>query len=181
MQRVSVVGPSGSGKSPLSRALAERLGAPWIELDALYHQPDWVPRERAALRADVAGRIAGPRWVVDGNYSGLVRDLVWARADTVVWLDLPRRAVIPALLARTLRRGLLRQELWNGNRERPLQVLDPRPEHNIVLWSWRQFQTLPARMAADLADPAVAHVRLVRLRSRAAVAAWLAAVGTPGA
>lgn len=171
MQRVSVVGPSGSGKSTFSRALALALDAPWIELDALHHQPGWVPRPLAAFQADLAGRLTGPRWVVDGSYADRARALVWPRADTVVWLDLPRRVVLPALLARTLRRGLLREELWNGNREAPLQVLDPRPEHNIVLWSLRQFGTYPPRMARDLA--AHPHLRLLRLRSRAEVAATL--------
>ena len=32
---------------------------------------------------------AGERWVIEGNF-GQVRDLVWSRADNVVWLDLPR-------------------------------------------------------------------------------------------
>ncbi len=55
--------------------------------------------------------------MVDGAYRGKLGDLVLERADTVVWLDLPRRVWLPRLVLRTLRRALTREELWNGNRE----------------------------------------------------------------
>jgi len=45
------------------------------------------------------------------------RDVVWTRADIVVWFDLPRRTVMRQVVTRTLRRAITRAELWNGNRE----------------------------------------------------------------
>ena len=87
VRRVSVVGNSGSGKSTLASALAEHLEVPWIELDSIYHQPGWIPLPAPDFRARVEAAAAGDAWVIDGNYTA-VRDLVWARADTVVWLDL---------------------------------------------------------------------------------------------
>lgn len=172
MRRVSVVGSSGSGKSTFAAALARKLGVPHVELDALYHGPGWTPAEPRALQDAVDAVVAGEGWVVDGNY-GAVRDRVWARADAVIWLDLPRSVVIPALIRRTLRRGLRRQVLWNGNRERPWQIFDPRPEHNVVLWSWthhEQYSGIYSVAANNPANPPV-----VRLRSRAEIAAFLAA------
>ncbi len=42
-----MVGTSGSGKTTVGRALAARLGLPFVELDAIFHQPGWteLPRE----------------------------------------------------------------------------------------------------------------------------------------
>ncbi|MFG1973873.1 hypothetical protein ACGFJC_31490 [Nonomuraea fuscirosea] len=85
MKRVSVVGNSGSGKSTLSSALAGRLGVPWLELDSIFHMSGWQPRPLEEFRAEVERFTAADGWVVDGNYSA-VRDLVWSRADTVVWI-----------------------------------------------------------------------------------------------
>ena len=117
MRRVSVVGTSGAGKSTLGAALAARLGVDFLELDSVFHQPGWVPLPREEFRERVAVAVAGERWVIDGNYS-MVRDLVWARADTVVWLDLPKRTVMRQVIWRSFRRAAARVELWNGNRER---------------------------------------------------------------
>lgn len=41
MQRINVVGTSASGKSTFARALAEKLGLAYIELDNLFWLDDW--------------------------------------------------------------------------------------------------------------------------------------------
>jgi adenylate kinase family enzyme len=133
VERVSVVGISGSGKSTLTRRLAERLGCPRLELDAVHHLPGWEPIGMDSFRAEVGEVVTGPRWVVDGNYRAVVPDLVWARADTVVWLDLPRRTVLRRVTWRSLRRVVRREELWNGNRETLATVLSWDPKRSVVL------------------------------------------------
>ena len=172
MQRVSVVGTSGSGKSTLARELAGRLGASWLELDSVYHQADWTPLDAPEFRARVADAAAGERWVIDGNYS-TVRDLVWVRADTVVWLDLPRRTVMRRIIWRTLRRVAGRAELWNGNRERWRNVFTWDKDESVIAWAWQTYDSRRERYAALLADPANAHLTLVRLTSPAATRRFL--------
>ncbi len=41
MQRISVIGTSGSGKTTVARRIAESLGFPHVELDALHWEPGW--------------------------------------------------------------------------------------------------------------------------------------------
>ena len=172
MHRVSVVGNSGSGKSTLASALAAHLDIPWIELDSIYHQPGWNPLPAPDFRARVEALVAGETWVIDGNYTA-VRDLVWARADTVVWIDLPRPLVMRRIIGRTFRRAVLRRELWNGNREPASNWLTLNPERSIIMWSWTQHAKYRIRYAEAMADPALGHIRFVRLRSPADVRAFL--------
>jgi adenylate kinase family enzyme len=172
VRRVSVVGNSGSGKSTLAAALAGRLGVRFLELDSVYHQPGWVPLPAAEYRALVSEAVAGDGWVIDGNYSA-VRDIVWARADTVVWLDLPRRTVMRRIIWRTLRRNAGRVELWNGNRERWRNFFTLDPQESVIVWAWTRHRAYRARYAAAAADPAHAHLRFVRLTSPAAVRDFL--------
>jgi adenylate kinase family enzyme len=178
VRRVSVVGSSGSGKSTLARELAAILDVPYLELDAVYHQPGWEPLPVSEFRRIVAAKVAADRWVIDGNY-GRVRDLVWARADTVVWLDLPKRTVMRQIVWRTLRRVASRTELWNGNRERWRNFFSWNPEQSVISWAWHKHAADHAKYAAAAADPASAHLRFVRLASRRDAVRFLAGARPP--
>jgi adenylate kinase family enzyme len=180
VRRVSVVGNSGSGKTTVAIGIASALGVPHLELDAVFHQPNWEPLERELFRARVSQFVAGDGWVVDGNYSA-VSDLVWQRADTVVWMDLPRRQIMRQLAARTLRRMITRTELWNGNTESLRNLLRLDPDESILLWAWTQHAKYVQRYGSAQHDPANRHLTFIRLRSRAEAARFLAglAAGAP--
>jgi adenylate kinase family enzyme len=165
--RFSVVGTSGSGKTTLGRALAARLAIPYVELDSIRHQANWVELPDPEFRASVAARVEGERWVIDGTYVQ-VRDLVWDRATTIVWLDLPRWQVMLQVVWRSLSRALMGTELWNGNRERWSTLLSA--EHPIR-WAWRTYHPRRRRYEAAL------DARWVRLGSRAQMRRWLESVG----
>lgn len=171
---MSVVGNSGSGKTTLAAALAERLAVPHIELDEIFHQPEWVPLADTEFSARIAERTDAPGWVVDGNYSQ-VRDLVWGRADTVVWLDFPRRVVMRRVVLRTLRRTLTREELWNGNREPWANLWSADPDRSIIAWSWQGHRHYRDGYTAAMADPVHAHLEFVRLHTPGEVRRFLAA------
>jgi adenylate kinase family enzyme len=114
--RVVVIGTSCVGKTTFARSLAGVLNLPHVELDALYWQPNWIPRPSEEFRALTAEALAQDCWVTDGNY-GAVRDLVWSRATTVIWLNYGFPTVLWRAVTRTLRRVLTREELFSPNRE----------------------------------------------------------------
>jgi len=171
MHRIAVHGSTGSGKTTLANALARRLGVPHVELDALHWDPGWseapldVFRDRAAAALPPDGR-----WIVDGNYR-VVREIVWGRADTLLWLDYSFPLVLWRLLRRTLWRGLASVELYNGNRESLWTHLFTRD--SLFLWllksHWRRRRELPLA----LAQPEYAHLRVVRFRRPSEAQAWL--------
>jgi adenylate kinase family enzyme len=177
VQRISVVGNSGSGKSTLARALADRLGLPLLELDALRHQAGWeeLPDDEFVARTNAF--VAGDRWVVDGNYRMVRERAVWPAADTVVWLDLPRHLVMRQVVRRTVRRTLMRQELWNGNRERIGNFLSWDPGKSVIRWAWTQHANYVRLYSEARDDPRWSHLRFVRLTSRRDTAELLASTG----
>ena len=168
MNRVNVIGTSSSGKTTLAIGLAERLGVPYIELDALHWEPNWTEAPNAVMRERVRSAIDGEAWVVDGTYSA-VRDLVWGRADTVVWLDLPLPTILARYARRTVRRLATRQELWSGNRERLGFLLGRDSLLQWILGTYRRRRReYPALLAAR------PQITAIRLRSAREARNWLA-------
>jgi hypothetical protein len=109
--------------------------------------------------------VAEPSWVVDGNYS-VVQDIVWARADTVVWFDLPFALVMAQIIRRTVRRAILRTELWNGNREPWRNLISLDPQKSVIAWAATHHRSYHERYLAAQADPHWAGLTFLRLRSR---------------
>lgn len=175
MRRISVVGCPGAGKTAFARDLADRLDVPRLELDSIRHQADWVELSDDEFERRTAAESSGVEWVIDGNYSRVRDQLVWPSADTVVWLDLPRRVVMTRLLRRTLRRVLFREELWNGNRERVTNLMSWDPHRSILRWGWTRYTPYRERYEAAMNDPAWDHLRFVRLRTSDEVARFMSA------
>ena len=176
VKRVCVVGNSGSGKSYLAQRLADRLGVPHLELDALHHRPGWqeapVEEFRSALitaMREAEARCGG--WVADGNYRGRAADLL--RPDVFVWLDYSRPVVFARVLRRTLARVAFRRQLWSGNRERWRTLVKRDPLQNILLWSWSMHDPYRERWEAEAR--ADTEASWVRLRTPRETRRWLAA------
>jgi len=108
---------------------------------------------------------------MDGNYSK-AQDLGWGRADTLVWLDYPAPLVFWRLLRRTVRRGVTREELWNGNRERLGVNLVSRD--GILAWFFRTFWKRRRETPAKLA--AFPHLHVLRFRNPRDARRWLASL-----
>jgi adenylate kinase family enzyme len=173
-RRFCVVGNSGSGKTHLARRLADRLALPHLELDSLNHRAGWQEAPVEEFRAEVRAALdeheaSHGGWVVDGNYRSRISDVV--AADTIVWLDYPRRVVASRVLRRTLGRLLLRRELWNGNRERWRALIDRDPAENIVLWSLSQHGAY--RRSYEQASATDQNATWIRLRSPREAERWL--------
>ena len=168
--RVIVVGTSGTGKTTIAREIAQALAMPHVEFDAYRHGPNWTETPDEVFRDQLRKALQGDTWVADGNYS-MVRDVVWPRATMLVWLDYPIYVVMSRLFWRTMRRGVLRQELWNGNRERLWWHFFSR--RSLFLWAlkthWRHRRTIPSALSL----PVHTHLHLVHLCSPKSTREWL--------
>ena len=173
MRKVAVTASaSGSGKSTVGRALAERLGVPYVELDALVHGPNWTETPNDELRRILEPVLAGEGWVIDGGYRRKIGDLVLAQADVVVWIDLPIHVWFPRLIRRTVRRWRRHEELWNGNRESVRDAIGGKDA--LIPYAVRMHFSRRRRYPTQLARFAV-----VRLRTQAEVDEFVRGAGAP--
>jgi adenylate kinase family enzyme len=158
VKRVAIISSaSGNGKTTVGRALAEKLGVPFFELDALHHGPNWAEPTIDDFRALVVPIVESDAWVIDGAYRGKLGDLVLESADLVVWLDLPLRVWLSRLLRRTALRVIRREELWNGYRERLRDVLHP--QNSVIFFALRHYRDRRQRYPFELARFPVVRLR----------------------
>lgn len=169
MNRVSVIGTTGSGKTTFAAQLAQVLGVRHIELDALNWEPNWQTVSTDEFRSRVTKAIGGDGWVVDGNYSA-VRGLVWDRVDAVVLLDYAWPVVMSRVIRRTIRRLITRERCCNGNRENIRRVLS---RDSIIVWVLRTYRRHRRDYPVLLDALEQKGVQTIRLRSPSAARQWL--------
>lgn len=172
-RRVTIVGDSCSGKTTLGEDLAERMACPFVELDALYWKPGWVPSEIPPFRIRVDEATQAQSWVLAGNYDS-VRDITWPRSDTLIWLDFPLRITLPRIVARSYRRWRDDELLWGTNRERffgQFKVWDK--SESLIAWNLHQRTRLRRRYTEAERDPTHQHLIFYRIASPRELRKWL--------
>jgi adenylate kinase family enzyme len=171
-KRVVVIGSTGSGKSTLAKRMADQFALNFIELDALHLEPNWheAPDEVFRARVDEATRAEG--WVVAGNYLR-VRDIVWPRAEAVIWLDYSFPRVFWQLTVRTFRRGVLQEELWNGNREKLWWHFKLWSDESLYHWLFKTYWKHKREYPLLFAQPENAHLKVIQLKSPKETEEWL--------
>lgn len=176
LTRINVVGVTGSGKTTFARTLAARLDCPHIEMDNLYHGPGWTapPAELFRERVRSALTQAGPRWVIDGNYSE-ARPVIWPQADTIIWLDYHISRIMWRLWWRTLRRVATHEPLWEAQNTESwrTQFLS---RDSLFLWAWNTYHRRRREFPHLLAQPENVHLTVLRFRHPREAARWLESI-----
>lgn len=174
-RRILVTGVTGSGKSTFGRAVQARVGIPRVEMDALHWGEGWTQRPDFVAEATAAAH--SEAWVAELQYTRILGNLFLARADTLVWLDLPQRVSFYRLLRRTVRSSLRRELICGSVREPPLWTIVTDRDH-ILRWWWRTRKKAATQVPRYAREFPNLHV--VRLRTPREVADWIAQLDGPG-
>ena len=154
MRRVVVVGSGGSGKSTFSTELGRVTRLPVIHLDREYWRSGWEEPSKDEWNARVAELLARESWIMDGNFGG-TREMRMRAADTLIFLDLPRRVCLYRILKRTLKYyGRSRPDMTEGCSER----LDL----EFILWVWNYKSRSRKRLLAELESVGDKHVIILK-------------------
>ncbi|RDE19550.1 AAA family ATPase [Motiliproteus coralliicola] len=101
MQRILIIGNSGSGKSWLGECLSESLELPYIGLDKVFWEAGGLQIKRD--EADVYKRLqrikVSEKWVVEGVFGKLITPFCDV-ASFLIFLDLPWKDCREGLLSR---------------------------------------------------------------------------------
>lgn len=161
MKKIIVVGTSGSGKTTLARTISDIIGAEHLELDSIYNQSNWTPIGTDKFLIAVNKFTEKEAWVICGNYFSRLGIDFWKKADIVIWLDYPFHVVLRRVLLRSLKRGLSRQVLWNGNRESLRKNFLTR--ESVVLHMIKTWKKQNERYSPIFSKNRLGNTKLVRI------------------
>jgi adenylate kinase family enzyme len=169
---VIVVGVTSSGKSTLADKLTKRFDLNYIELDALHWEPNWQSAPLEVFRARVENATQAERWIVAGNYH-IVRDLVWPKAEAIIWLDYPLSTVLRQLTRRTFHRWWTQELLWGTNRESLWTHFKLWSDESLYYWLFKTYWRRKGEYPMLLSQPEHRHLKLIQLKTPQEAEAWL--------
>jgi adenylate kinase family enzyme len=171
-QRVIVIGVTSSGKSTLAERLAGRFNLDFIELDALHWEPNWQGAPLEVFRARVEKATQSEKWIVAGNYQ-VVRDLIWPKAEAIIWLDYPLLTVLWQLTRRNFKRWWTQELLWGTNREPLWNHFKLWSEESLYYWLFKTYWRRKREYPMLLSQPEHQHLKLIRFRNPRETEKWL--------
>ncbi len=174
-KRLVVIGVTSSGKSTLAENLAKRFDRNFIELDALNWEPNWQAAPLEVFRERVSKATCADKWVVAGNYH-TVRDLIWPKAEAVIWLDYPFLTVLWQLTRRTFRRWWTQELLWGTNREPLLVHFKLWSQDSLFHWLFKTYWRRKREIPMTFLEPENRHLKLIRFKNPKETQQWLDAL-----
>lgn len=168
-QRILIMGPPGSGKSTLARRMGQVSGLPVVHLDAMFWQPGWQEPDDDEFQERVREAAERPRWIMDGGYSRTLKYRL-PRAELVIYLDLPRRIYLPAVIRRWIQhRNRTRPDMGRGCPEKI--------DLEFLRYVWRYPKDARSRQLSHLTQRPP-NVEMRCLRSRAEMENFLSEFST---
>lgn len=174
IDRINVIGTSGSGKSTFGRSLADLLGCPFIEMDGLFWGPNWTESPDEEFVRNLEMVTDQPRWVLDGNYTRTTT-IKWRQVQLVIWLDMPFVLTLYRVALRSLKRSLNKTEIWLGTGNRETFRKSFLSRDSVILWSIYSYPRNRRRYSKILKSKEYADIWLVHLKSPREVREFLAA------
>lgn len=89
--KIAIIGYSGSGKSTLAGRLGEFYNCPVLYLDKIQFEANWKERDEETARAMVGKFLdSNDSWIIDGNYTNLLRERRLEEADVIIFMCFSR-------------------------------------------------------------------------------------------
>ncbi len=171
-QRVIIIGVTSSGKSTLAEKIAKRFELNYIELDALYWEPDWQAAPLDIFHDRVEKATQAEKWIAAGNYH-MVRDLLWSKAEAILWLDYSIWRVLWQLTRRSLIRWWTQELLWGTNREPLWTHFKLWSKDSLYNWLFQTYWSRKREYPLLLSLPEYQHLKLIRFKNPKETEKWL--------
>jgi len=109
INKISIIGGPGTGKSTLSNNLGKVLNLPVYHIDGLHYLENWQIRDKNERDQIILDTIKNSKWIMDGTYHSTLEMRV-KNSDIIIFLNYSTFSRI---------KGILTRYFKNGNKEKP--------------------------------------------------------------
>lgn len=102
INRISVIGGPGTGKSTLANNIGRELNLPICHLDGIHHLENWQVRDSEERDKIILEKINEEKWVIDGTYKSTLEARI-KKSDMVIFLNYSTTARVKGVLSRYLK------------------------------------------------------------------------------
>lgn len=171
-QRIVIIGATSSGKSTLAKFLATKFNLKYIDLDDLFWEPNWKKSELEVFRERVLSATQTESWAIAGNYR-VVSDIIWPKAQLIIWLDYSLPRILWQLTRRTLNRWWNKELICGANRESLRMHLQIWSEKSLYHWLFKTYWKKKRHYSQILSKPENQYLQLIHLKSPHEMNEWL--------
>lgn len=115
MNKISIIGGSGTGKTTLASNLGKNLNLPVYHLDGINYFSDWKERNKIERDELIMNKTKGKKWVIDGTYTSTLEKRL-KKSDLVIYLDYSTFTQLRGILTRSFKlKGKERKEIPGCN------------------------------------------------------------------
>ncbi len=117
VNRISIIGGSGTGKTTLSDNLGKVLNMPVYHIDGIHHLANWEIRDKDERDKIILELIEEKRWIIDGTYRSTLKKRL-EKSDLIIYLDYSSIAQVKGALGRFIKNHGKEKPEISGCKER---------------------------------------------------------------
>ncbi len=151
MDRICIIGGSGTGKTTLANNLGKKLNLPVCHIDGIHHLKDWEIRDKDERDKIILNKAKEDKWIMDGTYHSTLEERL-KRADYIIYLDYSSLAQV---------RGILGRFIKNPGKEKPeIPGCKEQMSWNFFWWvvNWRKNKRKTVIDALEKVDSDKVHI-----------------------
>ncbi len=123
INKISIIGGPGTGKTTLSDNLGKKLDLPVYHIDGINYLKNWETRDEEERDKIVLDIIDNEKWIVDGTYKTTLQERVEA-AELIIFLNYSTVAKLKGVLCRYLKnKGKEKKEIPGCNEQMNLKFI----------------------------------------------------------
>jgi adenylate kinase family enzyme len=168
-KRTIIFGSTGIGKTTMVKRIADEFSIPVIDIDTLRREAGKSESPEQVFSFLVADRVRGETWIIDGSYTS-VQDILWSRAEAIVWLDFSFGVFLSRLIKRSLYRIFIRKKSEKPVKARNQPASERAGNYLRAILTGKQRRE---RYFATLYNSKHTHLHIIRLTSPEDATLWL--------